>query len=102
MFNDFYAKDISKKVRSGIRQKQKNGGLVPSLLFGYHLDRNTRTVEIDSETAEYVREIFKLYVDGYGLTTIAKTLNERGIRSPEFYQNPKLANWKPQISKKYL
>lgn len=102
IFNDFYAKDISKKVHSGIRQKQKNGGLVPSLPFGYYLDRNTGTVEIDNETADYVREIFRLYVDGFGLTTIARLMNERGIRSPEYYQNRKLADWKPQISKKYL
>lgn len=102
IFNDFYAKDISKKVRSGIHQKQKNSGLVPSLPFGYYLDRNTGTVNIDSETADYVREIFRLYVDGYGLTTIARMMNERGIRSPEYYQNRKLADWKPKISKKYL
>ena len=102
IFNDFYAKDISKKVRSGIRQKQKNRGLVMSLPFGYFLDRSTGTVEIDAETADYVREIFRLYVDGYGLTTIARLMNERGVRSPEYYQNRKIADWKPQISKKYL
>ena len=99
IFNDFYAKDISKKVRAGIRQKQKTSGLVPSLPFGYYLDKNTNKVEIDTETAEYVREVFRLYVDGYGLTTIARLMNERGIRSPEYYQNRKLADWKPQISK---
>ena len=60
--DDFYAKDISKKVRAGIRQKQKTIGLVLSLPFGYYLDRNTNKVEIDSETAEYVREVFRLYV----------------------------------------
>lgn len=36
------------------------------------------------------------------MTTIAKMLNERGIRSPEYYQKRKLADWKPQISTKYL
>lgn len=102
IFNDFYAKDISKKVRTGIRQKQKSGGFVPSLPFGYYLDKKTGTVEIDTETSEYVREIFTLYIDGYGLTTIAKIMNERGIRSPEYYKNRKLAEWKPQISKRYL
>ncbi len=92
IFNDFFAKDISKKVCSEIRQKQKNSGLVPSSLFGYYLDPNTGTVEIDRETADYIREIFKLYVDGYGLTTIARLMSERGIRSPEYYQNRKLAD----------
>ncbi|WP_418630068.1 recombinase family protein [Ruminococcus sp.] len=41
-------------------------------------------------------------IDGYGLTTIARTMNERGIKSPEYYQRRKLADWKPDISKKYL
>ena len=102
IFNDFYAKDISRKVKAGIRQKQKNNGLVLSLPMGYYLDKNTGTVEIDKETSEYVQEVFKLYTEGYGLTTIARLMNERGIRSPEYYQNRKLADWKPSISKKYL
>ena len=102
IFNDFYAKDISKKVKAGVRQKQKNKGLIESLPLGYKRDRNTNTVLVDDETAWIVQEVFKLYVDGYGLTTIARTMNERGIKSPEYYQRRKLADWKPDISKKYL
>lgn len=102
IFNDFYAKDISKKVKTGVRQKQKGKGLIESLPLGYKRDRNTNTVLIDEETAWIVQEVFKLYVEGYGLTTIAKKMNERGIKSPEYYQRRKLADWKPDISKKYL
>ena len=102
IFNDFYAKDISKKVKAGVRQKQKGKGLIESLPLGYKRDRNTNTVLVDDETAWIVQEVFKLYVDGYGLTTIAKKMNERGIKSPEYYQRRKLADWKPDISKKYL
>ena len=102
IFNDFYAKDISKKVKAGVRQKQKSKGLIESLPLGYKRDRNTNTVLVDDETAWIVQEVFKLYVDGYGLTTIARTMNERGIKSPEYYQRRKLADWKPDISKKYL
>ena len=40
IINDFYAKDIGKKVRTGIRQKQKTG-LVVNLPMGYYKDRNT-------------------------------------------------------------
>ena len=76
IFNDFYAKDISKKVKAGVRQKQKNKGLIESLPLGYKRDRNTNTVLVDDETAWIVQEVFKLYVDGYGLTTIARTMNE--------------------------
>ena len=102
IFNDFYAKDISKKVKAGVRQKQKSKGLIESLPLGYKRARNTNTVLVDDETAWIVQEVFKLYVDGYGLTTIARTMNERGIKSPEYYQRRKLADWKPDISKKYL
>lgn len=102
IFNDFYAKDISKKVKAGVRQKQKSKGLIESLPLGYKRDQNTNTVLVDDETAWIVQEIFKLYVEGYGLTTIARTMNERGIKSPEYYQRRKLADWKPDISKKYL
>lgn len=45
IFNDFYAKDISKKVKAGMRQKQKSKGLVLTLPLGYCLDRNTNEVK---------------------------------------------------------
>ncbi|MBR5683639.1 MAG: recombinase family protein, partial [Ruminococcus sp.] len=102
LFNDFYAKDISKKVRAGVRQKQKNAGLVETLPLGYLKDKNTGIISIDEETAWIVREVFRLYIDGYGLTTIAKKMNAEGIRSPDFYFNRKLGDHKPDISKKYL
>ncbi len=66
------------------------------------MDKITNEVVIDEETAWIVRDVFKLYVSGYGLTTIAKKLNADGIRSPDYYFNRKLADWKPDISKKYL
>ena len=102
LFNDFYAKDISKKVRTGVRQKQKNSGLVETLPLGYVKDKNTGTIIIDEETAWIVKEVFRLYIDGYGLTTIAKKMNSDGIKSPDYYFNRKLSDHKPDISKKYL
>lgn len=44
------------------------------------------------DTAWIVREVFRLYVDGYGLTTIAKKMNADGIRSTDYYFNRKLAD----------
>lgn len=68
----------------------------------YYKDKNTNKICIDSEAAEIIREIYALYIEGYGMTTIAKTLNERGVKSPEYYMRRRLADWKPDISKKYL
>ena len=90
IFNDMYARDISKKIRAGFNQKQKDGIImIPPL--GYFKDKNTRQVVIVEEHAEIVRKIFNLYVSGYGLKAIAKILNEEGIKSPRLL--PKAITW---------
>ena len=99
--NDLYCKDISRKVTAGVRQKQKDKGLIETLPMGYYKDRNTNKVCIDEEAADIIREIFSLYIQGCRMTAIAKQLNARGIRSPEFYMRRRIADWKPNISKRY-
>ncbi len=101
IINDFYAKDIGKKVRTGIRQKQKSG-LVVHLPMGYYKDRNTGEVLIDEIAADIVREVFAKFIEGYGLCTIARMMNERGIKSPEFFSHRKSRSTQTKLSKKYL
>lgn len=86
LFNDMYARDISKKVRAAIAQKKKKGLIIKAPL-GYYKDKNTNEIIIIEEQAEIVREIFNLYLQGYGFHNIASILNERGIKSPGYYQN---------------
>ena len=100
--NDLYCKDISRKVTAGVRQKQKDRGLVETLPMGYYKDKNTGIVHIDEEAAEIIREIFNQYIEDYGMTIIARRLNERGIKSSEFYMRRRIADWKPKLSKRYL
>lgn len=71
IFNDFYAKDISRKVKAGIRQKQKDRGLVETLPMGYYKDKNTGIVHIDDEVAEIIRKIINQFIEGYEMTIIA-------------------------------
>lgn len=105
IFNDMYARDISKKIRAGYKQKQKNG-IVITVPLGYFKDKNTNEILIVEEEAEIVRKIFDLYLSGYGLKAIAKKLNDEGIKSPQFYQNKmynkKLPSNKPEITGRYL
>lgn len=101
IFNDFYAKDISKKVRTGIRQKQKSG-LVVNLPMGYYKDKNTDEVLIDEVAADIVREIFQKYLAGFGLSTIARNLNKRGIKSPEYFSHRKIGAQRTEMCKKFL
>lgn len=54
LMNDYYAKDIGKKIRAGYRQKQKDG-IVITPPFGYWKDKNTGQIRIDAEAAVTVQ-----------------------------------------------
>ena len=105
LVNDFYARDGSRRVRTGYRQKQKEG-IVTIPPFGYFKDKNTKKVVIVEEAAETVRLIFSAYVGGSGMKTIARTLNEQRRKTPAFMQlellNKSLPNTQDVILKKYL
>lgn len=101
ILNDFYAKDIWKKIRAGIRQKQKTG-LVVNLPMGYYKDKNTGEVLIDETAAEIVREVFRRYIGGHGITAIARNLNNRGIKSPEYFSHRKISSTRTEMCKRFL
>ena len=81
LMNDYYAKDIGKKIRAGYRQKQKEG-LVITPPFGYWKDRNTNQVLVHPEAAETVQLIYTLYLQGCGQKEIARRLNSLGRKTP--------------------
>lgn len=55
-----------------------NGGKVP---FGYAYDKNTKQFSIIEDEAQVVLHIYDLYESVKSLTTVAKSLNEKGVRS---------------------
>ena len=81
LMNDYYAKDIGKKIRAGYRQKQRDG-IVITPPFGYWKDRNTDEIKIQPEAAETVRMVYTLYLEGCGQEKIARQLNELGRKTP--------------------
>ena len=81
LMNDYYAKDIGKKIRAGYRQKQKDG-IVITPPFGFWKDRNTGRVRIDAEAAVTVQLIYSLYLQGCGQKEIARRLNAAGRKTP--------------------
>lgn len=105
LVNDFYARDGSRRVRTGYRQKQKEG-IVTIPPFGCFKDKNTKKVVIIEEVAETVRLIFSAYVGGSGMKAIARTLNEQRRKTPALMQaellNKRLPNTQDGILKKYL
>ena len=105
LVNDFYARDGSRRVRTGYRQKQKEG-IVTIPPFGYFKDKNTKKVVVVEEAAETIRLIFSAYVGGSGMKAIARTLNEQRRKTPALMQmellNKRLPNTQDGILKKYL
>lgn len=106
LMNDFYARDGSRRVTTGYRQKQK-AGIVITPPFGYFKDKNTNQVEIVSEAAETIHLIFASYVSGMGVKAIARMLNEQKRKTPAQMQMELLGKRMPErleteIKKKYL
>lgn len=106
LMNDFYARDGSRRVTTGYRQKQKTG-IVITPPFGYFKDKNTNQVEIVPEAAETIHLIFASYVSGMGVKAIARMLNEQKRKTPAQMQMELLGKRMPErleteIKKKYL
>lgn len=81
LMNDYYAKDIGKKIRAGYRQKQKEG-IVITPPFGYWKDKNRNEIVVNSEAAVTVQIIYSLYLQGCGQKEIARRLNTMGRKTP--------------------
>ena len=81
LMNDYYAKDIGKKIRAGYRQKQKDG-IVITPPFGYWKDKNTGQIKVDTEAAITVQLIYSLYLRGCGQKEISRRLNIMERKTP--------------------
>ncbi|MGF0022016.1 DUF4368 domain-containing protein [Acidaminococcus fermentans] len=84
IFNEFYAKDTSRKIKAVLKSKGLSGKpLSPKPPYGYIKDPEDKTHWIiDEEAAAVVREIFHLCVQGYGVSQIANEISKRRILSP--------------------
>ncbi len=89
LVNDVYAKDISRKIISAFRTKQRNGEFIGMVApYGYlKSGENKNRFVVDEQTAPVVRMIFRLYAEGKGLDHIARVLNEKNIDSPRKYRH---------------
>lgn len=87
ILNEMYAKDCSKKIKAVFKAKGNAGKHLASIPpLGYKKDpENKEKWIIDEKGAEIVREIFKLCVQGFGPTQIARILTERGVDTPVVY-----------------
>ena len=84
IINEWYAKDTSKKIRAVFKAKGQAGKpLCTNPPYGYVKDPEDKMRwVVDEDAAEIVRQAFRLCMDGYGPTQIAKEFMKRGYKNP--------------------
>ncbi|MCM1134724.1 MAG: recombinase family protein [Clostridium sp.] len=113
IINEFYSKDISRKIGAALAVKQRQGDFIGTWApYGYKKRAdNPHRLEPDPETASVVKEIFQECLSGTNYVQIAESLNRREIPSPSRYRYLKgeakaerwaKAVWRPPIIKKIL
>ena len=87
-FNELYARDTAKKIKSTFKMKGESGRhLTTNPPFGYVKDEQDKDKWlIDEEAAKTVRHIFKLCCDGLGPTQIANRLKQEQVLTPTAYK----------------
>ena len=87
IMSEWYARDISKKVKTGIRTKGASGKpIATEAPYGYVKDPGDKDFWlIDEEAAEVVRLIFRLFLDGKNRNQIAVYLKNEQVPTPTSY-----------------
>lgn len=84
-YAQFYSEALAQRVMIGLKVNAEkglmNGGLVP---FGYKLV--DKKLEIDENTAPYVKRVFQMYADGQKCTDVIDYLNAHGLKTAKGYE----------------
>ena len=81
IINEMPVTDTSKKVKAVIQRRQQDGKWLCAAPYGYIINPR-QEFEIVPTEAEIVREIFRLYIDGWGYKKIANHLTDQGVPTP--------------------
>ena len=100
-FNEFYARDTSRKIRAVQKAKGERGvPLTTNVPYGYVKDpENPRRWVVDPVAADVVKRIFDLCMEGRGPMQIANQLKADKVLTPSAYralQGIKTPNKKPE------
>ena len=87
IMNDMYAKDISRKIKSVKRDKQRKGQFIGGKpVYGYRMHPTEKNkIVVDEGAAVVVRRIFAMALEGVSCRKIATQLNEEGVPTPAAY-----------------
>ena len=86
LFNEWYARDISKKRRISNKIKGNAGEPMGQPPYGYMKNPdNPKRWIVDDEAAQVVKRIYSMTLDGLGTEQIAAQLEKDGILTPRAY-----------------
>lgn len=91
MVDQWMLEDLSENIKATLKTKRRQGLWVGAFApFGYVKDPNNKNhLVIDEEAAQIVRHIFDLYLNGYGINSLARKLNDEQIPNPSTYKKSK-------------
>lgn len=103
VFNDMYAKDTSRKVRTVLMSKAINGESIKSFQpYGYKKDPNNKNkILVDTNVSDIVVAIFEMYKSGKTKKQICDYLNDNHITTPLKYKE-ETTNYKNPNKRCYL
>jgi len=104
LFNDYYCKDISKKIKSSLKIKKIEGKFTGwKAPYGYKRKKEDyHYLEIDDNVSKVVKKIFDLAYHDNTPSAIAKILNDEKIDSPLKYIGIKNSKWSTKTIKDIL
>ncbi|MDC7243335.1 MAG: recombinase family protein, partial [Sphaerochaetaceae bacterium] len=103
IMNEWYARDISRKIKSAYRTKALNGEFTGSSApYGYEKDpKNKNHLVINEEKAKVVRLIYEMYINGKTIYNIIKYLKSHMISTPRAETNKLTNKYNLKLTKKY-
>lgn len=99
IFNEFYSRDLAKKIRASYRSHWKKGSNVcGNLAYGLMSDpMDKHHIIADPDSAPVVVRIFEMFVnEKMGYAQIAQTLNDEGVIGPKAYKDFKRTKELPE------
>lgn len=99
--NEYYARDISRKVRANLKKKMRNGEYLGRPPFGYRKsNRYKNKLEVDERYRELIEKLFSLYIQGWGYRALADLVRRLGVPTPGqdkgYARAPAAGQWEGQ------
>ena len=89
LVNDMYAKDLSKKAKTGLKQRREAGSYVggpPPYGYIAAWEGKIRKLVPDANTVEIVKHIYQLFIEKESYAKVSDDLNRRRVNPPAVYK----------------